>query len=733
MITLLPQLKFDSDFEHFFPKEDSSAAFYFEHRNLFGTDNDFILLGIEFKESALSFNNIQLIKRLTESLDSIKQVKNVLSISNVTYPIIEPFGIIEIPYINTEDEASISQSIKLLKQRPDVFSGFISSDSTKAAILIYHQKIDNKQDSDDLIALIKTKIQFHQPPIFHLAGKLVAEKSYIEETIKELSFFVVVSILLVTIYLWFTYRSWVGVLIPLIVVLLTILATVGSMVFLGKKLDIMTVLMPCILFVVSMSDVIHIITEYEYFIQKHQDPETAIINTLKKVGLATFLTTFTTAFAFITLKFSIIKPIGDFGLYSAIGVCFAYLFTIFLLPLMFILFDVKAITKIKSKKDGLNNLLTSIQSIINFKPKKVIIVALIISILSLIGSNRLNINDTMLNDLSENHPTKQDLNFFNQHFGGLRIFDVQFSVPANSSLLDFENITVLSKIEEKLNQTKQISNIISPVILIKTLNQAFHSGEFSFFKVPKDKDEYQRLLEKSKPYLKSKLISQLLTKDTRVGRLTARQSDLGSKISLFQKSMLEKEFRKFVSGTSIQFRITGSSDLIDQNNLSLSKNLFQSLGLNILLLVLLVSILFGSIKLGLIALVCNILPILFTAGLMGYMGIDLSVSISIIFTIAFGIAVDDTIHFLSRYKLETIDYGSDVNNIKLTLFKTGKAMIKTTLVIVAGFAVLMFSEFKSTALIGFMVTITLIMALLCDLILLPVLLKMTFKTSKYQK
>lgn len=733
LAALLPNLKFDSDFEHFFPKNDSSASFYFEHRDKFGSDNDFIILGLEFEESALSYENLKFIASLTESFDGVEKVKKAMSISNLTYPIIESFGIINVPFINLENEESAIKSISLLKKRKDVSAGFISTDSLKAAIFITHQKIDNKQDADRLLELLVSKIESKQPHNYHLAGKLVAEKSYIEETIKELSFFVAISILLVIIYLWFTYRSWVGVLVPLILVLLTIVSTVGTMVFMGKQLDIMTVLMPCILFVVSMSDVIHIITEYEFFTSKNFAPQEAVIKTLKKVGLATFLTTLTTAFAFVTLKLSIIKPIGDFGFYSAIGVCFAYVLTIFLLPLIFIVFNVKKITKKKQKKDRLNLFLNSVNYVVNFKSKAVLIVSLIFAVFSLIGWSQLSINDTMLNDLSEKHPTKKDLNFFNNHFGGLRIFDIQFQVPKNSSVLSFESIQAISKIEEKLKDSRHFTSIISPVTLMKTFNQAFHSGEFEYFKIPSQKQEYQDLYKKSKPFLKGKLVSQIIDKHEIFGRLTARQPDAGSKLSLIQKAALEKEIKTLVAGTDLNYRITGSSDLIDQNNLSLSKNLFQSLGLNILLLVILVSMLFSSFKLGLIALICNILPILFIAGVMGFVGIDLSVSISIIFTIAFGIAVDDTIHFLSRYKLESMSNQSVDENIRSTLYNTGKAMIKTTFVIAAGFAVLMFSEFKSTALVGFMVTLTLLIAVLCDLILLPVLLKYTFKTTENQK
>jgi len=731
-ISLLPQLKFDSNFENFFPKRDSSAAFYFEHRKLFGSDNDFILLGLEFKDSVLKRENLLFIHQLCESIDSIDQVKNALSISNFTYPIIESFGIIEVPYINLENDESTKQTITQLKVRPDLIASFLSKDANKTLIIINHKKIESKIESDGMIDDLMAKIEFYRTSNFHLAGKLIAEKSYLSETIKELSFFVALSILLVTLYLWFTYRSFVGVIVPLLVVLFTIIATVGTMVFFGKQLDIMTVLMPCILFVVSMSDVIHIITEYEYYIQQNHNPQVAIIKTFKKVGLATFLTTLTTAFAFATLKLSIIKPIGDFGLYSAIGVSFAYLFTIFFLPLMLIHFKIKIITRKTNSKDFLTKLLNKINHTINFKKKQVLVVAIIATLISLFGTSQLSINDTMLNDLSDDHPTKQDLNFFNNNFGGLRIFEVQFEALKDSSILSYDAITALEKVENKLAEKGYFSSVISPVAIMKTFNQAFHSGDFSYFKIPASKTSYQTLYEKSKPYLNQKLIREFTANQQQLGRLTARQVDLGSKLSLIEKSILENEMRSIVKQSDISFRITGSSDLIDQNNLSLSKNLFQSLGLNILLLVLLVSVLFKSFKLGLIAMVCNVLPILFIAGVMGFAGIDLSVSISIIFTIAFGIAVDDTIHFLSRYKIETLSGKANDETVKITLYNTGKAMIRTTFVIAAGFGVLMFSQFKSTSLIGFMVTITLITALLCDLILLPVLLKYSFKTFKNQ-
>jgi len=714
-------LTFDYDFEHFFPVESDDAAFYFDFRDKFESDNEFLLLGIESNSTVFDTTFLKKIEKLEKELKTIPHLKSAYSLLSIKTPIINSFGISEIPLIDIQQPEKFKEdSILVFKNK--LFAGnIISLDAKHIAIYIKHEEKLNKSAADSSLEAIDATLLNYHFKSTHISGKIKSEQVYLEKTKWELLIFMSISFVLVTFFLWFTFRNVWGVLVPLSVVVLSIIWTIGIMAVTGKAIDIMIILIPCILFVVGMSDVIHITSQFYEKIDEGLSKYAAIRASLKEVGFATFLTCISTAFAFLTLNTTSIQPIRDFGTYTAIGVTIAYILSITILPWILIRVKDPSRFKIHTVNVRWDRFLRKLLLGVFKRPKFILFSSLALLLLSFWGISLIKVNNSVLDDLDENNPIKKDFAYFDEQFSGVRGIELAVWSKDTASLLTFQSIIELEKVENYLIHHYNSGGLVSPVSLIKGMNQAFHNGEPEFNTLPKTEEQLKDLLEKASPFLQTKAVRTIINKEKTHARFSGRIKEKGS----FAVSLKNDAFDRFIQQSNfkhIQTRITGSSDLIDKSNEYLTENMLEGLGLDIAVLMLIIGIIFKSWRMMLISVIPNIIPLSIIAGIMGWAGIEMKVTISIIFSIAFGIAVDDTLHLISRLKVE-LDKGTTLPfALRTTFLSTGKAMILTAMVIAAGFSTLMLSDFKSTFYVGLMLTLTLIIALLAELILMPVII-----------
>jgi predicted RND superfamily exporter protein len=351
--------------------------------------------------------------------------------------------------------------------------------------------------------------------------------------------------------------------------------------------------------------------------------------------------------------------------------------------------------------------------------------------LSAWGISRIEINNSVLDDLDEDDPIKQDFVFFDDHFGGVRGFEMSVQTNDKSSLLTWAHLKELEKLEQYLRDSAQVGAIVSPVQLVKIFNQATHDAEPEWFKMPNNEDEFNLLIQKVKPFLNDKQVRLIVNRTLNQGRIAGRIKEKGSKAVQVKNAKIEN-WLKSNSSNELAYRITGSSDLIDKSNLYLTQNMLEGLSLDVAVLMLIIGLIFKSWRMMLLSVLPNIIPLFVVGGLMGWVGVEMKVTISIIFSIAFGIAVDDTLHVLSRLKVE-LDKGYSLPMaMRITFLSTGKAMILTAMVIASGFSTLMLSDFKSTFYVGLLISLTLIIALIAELVLMPVLVIWIYG-KKYRK
>jgi len=534
--------------------------------------------------------------------------------------------------------------------------------------------------------------------------------------------FFAASFLLVVAFLFISFRSFWGIWVPVLVVMLSILWTLGLMTATGKALDIMTVLLPTMMFVVGMSDVVHIVTKYLEELRNGRERFDALIKTIKEAGFATFITLLTTALGFLTLINSQIKPIRDFGVYTSLGVFVAFVLAYSIMPV--VLNKIK-LPNLKTEKETSRFWYTNLHRLLRWifrKRKAVIIGTVIIVALSIFGITRIELNNYLIEGLTTRDQLRQDFNYFENNFSGVRPFEMAVT-PADTSvtLFDVPQLRAMDQLENYLTTKFGVGFVTSPVAVVKAANKAYNNGNPAFYKLPDTDEELIELTEALEPFRKRKEMKLIVTRDGKIGRFTGKMNDIGSQAFRAR----EEKFNQFISSIpvmkNINVHMTGGAVMLDKNNQYLVDNTLQGLLVSVLVVALIIAIIHRNWRMIIIAIIPNMLPIVLIGGLMGFAGIELKSSTSIIFSIAFGIATDDTIHFLARLKLELAQGKSVFYAVKRTFLSTGKAVIVTSLILIAGFLTLIASGFESTFYFGLLVSITLLVAVLTDLLLFPVL------------
>ncbi|MDX1628156.1 MAG: MMPL family transporter [Fulvivirga sp.] len=718
----LKDLRFNYVFEDFFPVDDPELVYYQQFRETFENDNDYLLIGILNRPTVFEKDFLTQLDTLTHRLQGIENITHVQSLTNSRRPVISPAGLFEIPLVHPDDPSRYAQDSARIYRNGIAVETLVSPDAQATALLLKHDFLPTKASSDSLITAIKNELSLFNFEQVYLAGKVYAQGVFIQKMQTELVTFLTASIVLVICFLAYAYRSWWGILIPLLIVMLATIWILGLMGLTGKTLDILLVLLPTIMFVVGMSDVVHIMTKYIEQLRLGFNKKQAIKTTFKEVGLATFLTSLTTSIGFLTLLTASVAPIQEFGLYTAVGVFMAFIVAFAVLPSCLFFLKKPKVSKKRVHQASWFGTLSKAFIWVVRNGKLVIFINVVLTVVAVYGITQIVINTYLIEDLPEDAPLKQSFLFFDQNFGGSRPFEMTIKPKPPYLVYDQEVLSETAKVQHYLDSAFQAGNVISPVTVVKGLNQALNGGVSTAYRLPETDREWKKVEQYLRRAQKRSFPVQITAEENQIGRISMRVGDIGSNLSLQRTDSLIQFIKHNTDPQIVTFQVTGTSNLIDKNNEYLARNMFEGLAIAFGVVALITGLMFRSFKMILIALIPNIIPLVLVAGIMGLTGITLKLSTSIIFTIAFGIAVDDTIHFTSKLKIELNKGKSLIYALKRTYLSTGKAIIVTSLILSGGFLTLLLSSFGGTFYTGLLVSLTLIFALIIDLTLLPVLI-----------
>lgn len=724
-------LKFDYDFEKFFPIDDKETDFFFDYRDKFESDNDFLLIAIENNAGVFEKNFLTDVDAVTKKLEKTKFVQFVSSITTME----EQFfhmggGTTKKKYINFSDYDRERDSIRIY-DKTEIINSLVADDGKSVCLFVRHEDFLSKKKSDLLIDNVHKHLDKAGFDNYRVAGRSIGQKFYIDKMSKEMLFFVGLSAILIVGFLFLAFKSSWGVLIPQVVIVAAMVWVIGGMGLFNEPINIILIVLPSIMFIVSMSDVIHLVSRYLDALRTEDSTFGAIKLAVKEVGLATLLTSITTAIGFFSLYFVRVQPIQVFGVVMGIGVLIAFFLTFLTLPALFYLFPGPKFVIEKKKNHYWLKYLQRWFIVMLKHRKKILLAGLAVVIVSLIGTFQMTSNNFIMDDLSPNEPLKLDFDYLDKHYGGVRPFEMSVTVKDTSkNVWDIAVLQQVDSVQQYIEDVYKAEVKTSLVSTLKVFNRSAHAGSKEFFELPTSK----RKLRKYRRFLRiaggGKFIRTFVDSTESVMRVSGSIPDLGNNEVTKRNVSLEKFIAEKEKSGLIDYQLTGTAHLIDKNISYLSSSLVMGLALSILVVALIIGLIYRSVPILIISIVPNVLPLIFIAGIMGFTGIELKTTTAIIFTIAFGIAVDDTIHFLGKFKYELMKGHTKLYALKRSYLTTGKAMILTTLILCAGFLLLVFSSFLGTFYMGLMLCITLFVALVADLTILPVLLLVFYNPKK---
>ena len=716
----LQYLAFDFEFEKFFPRDHPESNAYLKHTEQFGYDNDYLHIILEEPKGLFRADFLARASQFEKSLNKIEDVKNVYSPLSLQHVIKTPTGLVIFPLIHADNPTAYQlQQDSLRIFGNEFYRSAISDDGKAISIYLNHAHFGDQKRSDKLLDAIKEKASLFGIHNIRLVGKLSAAGVFIHYIQNDFLKFLIGSLILSFGLLLLIFRNFKSALLPFLISMFSIIWLFGFIGMLGLKINLLSSLLPPILFFVSMSDAVHLMNALQK--SKDLDPVERLKKALQIVWIPTLLTSVTTAIGFLSLVWINTEPVQLLGLFAALGILLAFVIT-FTLGLL--------IASTTSYKDS-SAILTIPDkwlTMVHSNKRMVLAVAAIIILALIPGINNLKVDAYLLDDLPKNSQVRLDFEYTDANLGGSKPYEIRVEVTDTTrSVWDKQVMDEIVKIEDYLLNEYPIVKVQSPATIIKYLNMVNNGGLNENYQYPESERTYDQTI-RLKNRIDPKRLDKLVTKDSQVGRLIGFFPELGSLETKRRNQQMLQHFEEVIDKEVIHYQITGTTYLIDKSHELLSANLLKGILTAILVIGLVLGIYFKSWKLLIISLIPNIIPLVMVAGIIGWLGISLKMTTSIIFTIAFGIAVDDTIHMMSYYQQNKET--DPVARMKFTLMHAGSAMLITSIIMTAGFSLYLFSNFGATYYLGLFVSLSMILALIIDLTILPILLIQFQKHAK---
>ena len=723
------KLRFNHNLEAFFPDGDPELAFFSRYQEKLGAGDNFILIGLRNKPSVFEQAFLLRLDSTEKQLGKLDDVQNTQSIVSAQRLIKTPFGYNQFPYLHASSPERLDRDSAQFVRADWLYSQLVSQDGSATLLLIRTTDVDRESGARRFIEEVKTTLDQYGFEDAHIAGRLYTQVNFIKMIQDELFFYIVLSNVVLLVVLIWVFRSFWGVVIPLGTVLLGLLLFLGFLGWYGRPLDLMSVLFPILMLIIGMSDVIHILSKYRDELEAGHSREESMTASLREIGLATLLTSTTTAIGFISLFTSRLEPIRMFGMLAAVGVMIAYLTAIgFTAPLL-TYFNQNQLGAAPRRNRHWYRLSDWIYRIVIQRKTAILALSGVVLVVSLMGMQQVGTNTYLMGDIPNDSELERDFAYFEHHFSGVRGFELAILPQDSHKVMDPQVLQATARVKKHLeNQYSFIRQLNSPVLPVKIIHQAQMGGQDDAFTLPESEQGWRQSLYALKRF--ERFTTSLVSEDGKMGRIYGRVRDLGSDSMTAVRQEIRNWTKANIDTNVVQFRPTGAAMIIDRNNRYLTESLFKGLGMAFGVISLLMMILFRDWRMLLISLVPNVLPLIIAGGFIGFIDIELKASTAIIFTIAFGIAVDDTIHFLSRYKLSRQEGLTILPAIQQTLRESGKAIVLTSILLLAGFLTLIFSDFKATYYVGVLISVTIFGAILADLFLLPVVLQWFHKMEQ---
>ena len=717
------------------PKDHAANIEYNQFLAKFGEEGNLIVIGSQdknfFTPKAFSAWN-----RLMTNIKSCKEIDLVVSISDLKKlekdTIQEKFQLVPFFDKNQVQNSEYLQGIKtdLFTNLP-FYEGLLfnkKSGSIRSAVYLKKSIINTKLRAPFILKKMVPMIETFEKEAnidLKVSGMPYIRTINSENMKGEIGLFIGAALLITSLIFFFFFRSVRATLISVFILIFGVIWSFGTLALFGYKITILTAIIPPLIIVIGITNCIFLINKYQQEIKLHQNQAKALERVISKIGVSTLMTNLTTAAGFATFMITGNDLLFEFGLITAINVITVYLLTLLVVPIFYSFMPMPTEKHLYHlSKNYISNLLNWVESLVRNKRKLIYITYGILLIFSIIGVSKMKVSGSLIGEMPKSASFFKDILFYEKEFNGVMPLEIMIDTKRKKGVMKLSTMTKMDDLQQTIESIPELSKPVSIVNLVKYSKQAFYNGKPEYYELPTNQEQvfilsYAKNATKNN---KDNLMKSYVDSTGQYARITTFMRDIGTEKMAIIEQKLKSEIAKIFPKERFNVTVTGKAYVFQKGTSYLIDNLIESLIFAIFLIVLLMIYLFRSYKMVLASVLTNILPLIITSGLMGYFGIPLKPSTILVFSIAFGISVDNAIQFMAKYKHDLIESdGKILQSIFSSLKETGVSTFYTSIVLILGFATFTLSSFSGTIALGGLISVTLLFAMFANLVVLPAL------------
>ena len=725
------------------PKNHIVNQQYTQFLNTFGEEGNLVVIGVKDKTFFTPEAFAEWTKLMT-SLKSHKEIELVISVSDLKKlqknETKQTFELVNLIDKNQTSNPEYLNQIKnqLLNDLP-FYEGLLfnkKSGSIRSALYINKQIVNSPVRKKFILNVLVPAVEK-----FEKATKIdlkVSGMPYIRtintENMKgEIGLFIGVALLITSLIFFLFFRSVRATFISVCILLFGVMWSFGTLGLFHYKITILTAIIPPLIIVIGITNCIFLINKYQQEILEHGNQAKALQRVISKIGVSTLMTNLTTAIGFATFMITGNALLFEFGLVTSINVIIVYLLTLVVIPIVYSFMAVPAEKHLKHlKRNYISSFLNWVENIVKYKRNIIYIVYGLFLIFSIIGVSQMKVSGSLIGEMPKSASFFKDILFFEKEFNGVMPLEIMIDTGRKKGVMKATTLRKIDELQQTIESIPQLSKPVSIVNLVKYSKQAFYNGNPEFYALPESQEQVF-ILSYAKNATKNSndnLMKSYVDKTGQFARITTFMKDIGTEDMAKIEAKLHAKIDKIFPANRYKVTITGKALVFQKGTTYLINNLIESLIFAILLIAALMAYMFRSFKMIFASIVTNILPLCITSGLMGYFGIPLKPSTILVFSIAFGISVDNAIQFMAKYRH---DLQHNNGKIKKSVFsalrETGVSTFYTSIVLIFGFAIFTLSSFSGTIALGGLISVTLTFAMFANLLVLPALVLTVEKWS----
>ncbi len=728
------------------PKDHPANKDYTQFLNTFGEEGNLIVIGVKddafFTPKAFAAWN-----QMMQQLKAHKEIELVVSISNLKKlekdTVNQKFQLV--PLI---DPAQVKNSAYLKGIKNQLFNElpfyegllFNKKSGSIRAALYMNKKVVNSPIRKKFILkeLVPAVEQFEKETNIDLkvSGMPYIRTINTENMKGEIGLFIGAALFITSLIFFLFFRSFRATFISICILIFGVMWSFGTLGLFHYKITILTAIIPPLIIVIGITNCIFLINKYQQEIKNHGNQAKALQRVISKIGVSTLMTNMTTAIGFATFMITGNDLLYEFGLVTSINVITVYLLTLVVVP---IVYSFMAMPKEKHldhlTRNYLSSLLNWVEQIVRYKRNKVYIIYALLLVFSIIGISQMKVSGSLIGEMPKSASFFKDILFFEKEFNGVQPLEIMINTGRKKGVMKASMMRKMEELQKTIDSIPELSKPVSIVNLVKYSKQAYYNGNPEYYELPTSQEQAFILsyAKKATKNSKENLMKSYVDSTGQYARITTFMKDIGTEEMAKVEKRLHAKIDKIFPSKKYTVTLTGKALVFQKGTTYLVENLIESLIFAILLIAGLMAYMFRSWKMIFASVVTNILPLCITSGLMGYFGIPLKPSTILVFSIAFGISVDNAIQFMAKYRHDLIhNKGKIKKSVISALHETGVSTFYTSMVLIFGFAIFTLSSFSGTIALGGLISVTLTFAMFANLLVLPALVLTTEKWSGKQ-